>query len=439
MINDTIDAILATEIDAQGPGAAVAIVKDGSLLYCKGYGLANIEWGMPIAPDTVFALASITKPFTATAILLLEAQGKLHLDDLITAYVTDYPTHGYDITITHLLTHTSGIKSYTSLDGFGVYWSKRDISHDELIALFKDHPLDFEPGSQFRYNNSGYLLLGRIIEVVSGMSYEAFVRTQIFQALGMMQSYAMGNESIMPHRACGYVKVQTGYQRASYLNMKLLLAAGDLGSTVEDLVRWDSALREYQLLDQATLERMYTPAQLLNGQRTDYGFGWGIADYYGHRVAQHLGGIDGFSAFIARFLDDATTIIILSNLADLDTEKLTRRISSIVLEISPLTRIPITVDGALLDKASGTYDFYGGHLEIVRDGDKLMFRGPLTSQLLPINESTFYALVDEEVEVRFENDEGQSFQRFTFRTPLYRKPDLKAPVIHASLPDTFYK
>ena len=201
MINDAINAILTTEIDTQGPGAAVAIVKDGSLLYCKGHGLANIEWGMPIAPDTVFALASITKPFTATAILLLEAQGKLRLDDLITVYVPDYPMHGYDITITHLLTHTSGIKSYTSLDGFGEHLSKRDLSHDELIALFKDHPLEFEPGSQFRYNNSGYLLLGRIIEAVSGMSYEAFVRTQIFQPLGMMQSYAMGNESIIPHRA----------------------------------------------------------------------------------------------------------------------------------------------------------------------------------------------------------------------------------------------
>ena len=140
-MNDPIDAILTTDIDAQGPGAAVAIVKDGSLLYCKGHGLANIEWEMPIAPDTVFRLASITKQFTATAILLLEAQGKLHLNDPIIAYLTDYPTHGYDITITHLLTHTSGIKSYTSLEGFGENWSKRDLSHDELIALFKDHPL----------------------------------------------------------------------------------------------------------------------------------------------------------------------------------------------------------------------------------------------------------------------------------------------------------
>jgi CubicO group peptidase (beta-lactamase class C family) len=147
MMNIPIDAILAKEIDAQGPGAAVAIVKDGSLLYCKGHGLANLSWGMPIAPDTVFALASITKQFTATAILLLEAQGKLHLNDLITVYAPDYPMHGYNITITHLLTHTSGIKSYTSLDRFGKHWSKLDLSQDDLIALFKDHSLEFEPGS----------------------------------------------------------------------------------------------------------------------------------------------------------------------------------------------------------------------------------------------------------------------------------------------------
>lgn len=428
-MNDPIDAILTTDIDAQGPGAAVAIVKDGSLLYCKGHGLANIEWEVPIAPDTVFRLASITKQFTATAILLLEAQGKLHLNDPIIAYLTDYPTHGYDITITHLLTHTSGIKSYTSLEGFGENWSKRDLSHDELIALFKDHPLEFEPGSQFRYNNSGYLLLGRIIEAVSGMSYEAFVRTQIFQPLGMLHSYAMNNDSIIPHRASGYVRAQEGYQNAPYLNMMLLQAAGDLGSTVEDLVRWDTALCEYRLLDRATQERMYTPAQLLNGQRTDYGFGWEIANYHGHRVADHLGGIDGFSTFIARFLDDATTIIILSNLADLEIEKLTRRISSLVLDIPPLKRIPITVDGVILDKASGTYDAFGDHIDVVRDGDKLMLRGPLTSQLLAINESTFYALVDEEVEIRFEDDQGQSFQQFTFRTPLFSFKAKRVPQV----------
>jgi CubicO group peptidase (beta-lactamase class C family) len=131
------------------------------------------------------------------------------------------------------------------------------------------------------------------------MSYEAFVQSQIFQPLDMKHSYAMGNESIIPHRANRYVRAQTGYQRAPYLNIKLLLAAGNLGSTIEDLVRWDTALREYRLLDRATLERMYTPAQLLNGKRTDYGFGWGITDYHGHQVAHHLGGIDGFSTFMA--------------------------------------------------------------------------------------------------------------------------------------------
>ena len=179
------------------------------------------------------------------------------------------------------------------------------------------------------------------------MSYEAFVRTQIFQPLGMLHSYAMNNDSIIPHRASGYVRAQEGYQNAPYLNMMLLQAAGDLGSTVEKIL--SVGIQPYANIGcsiEPHKKRMYTPAQLLNGQRTDYGFGWEIANYHGHRVADHLGGIDGFSTFIARFLDDATTIIILSNLADLEIEKLTRRISSLVLDIPPLKRIPITVDGA---------------------------------------------------------------------------------------------
>ena len=205
--------------------------------------------------------------------------------------MADYPTQGYDIFIPHLLNHICGIKSYIFLEGFGENWSKRDLSHDELIALFKDHPLEFEPGSQFRYNNSGYLLLGRIIEAVSGMSYEAFVRTQIFQPLGMLHSYAMNNDSIIPHRASGYVRAQEGYQNAPYLNMMLLQAAGDLGSTVEKIL--SVGIQPYANIGcsiEPHKKRMYTPAQLLNGQRTDYGFGWEIANYHGHRVADHLGG-----------------------------------------------------------------------------------------------------------------------------------------------------
>src|SRR5579863_4863499 len=199
-----IDQIVSQEIDLQGPGVAIAVVKDGKPMHSKGYGVANLEWNCPIRPDTVFRLASITKQFTATAIMLLERQGKLHLDDPVTTYLPDYPTHDRTITITHLLNHISGIKSYTSLDNFMADISKKDVSPSDLLAYFKDLPPEFEPGTRFLYNNSGYHLLGLIIEKIAEMSYEQFIQQHIFQPLDMHHSYYMHNETIIPQRASGY-------------------------------------------------------------------------------------------------------------------------------------------------------------------------------------------------------------------------------------------
>src|SRR5579863_6201097 len=298
-----IDQIIRQEINCQGPGVAIAVVKDGKPVHVEGYGVANLEWDCPIRPDTVFRLASITKQFTATAIMLLERQGKVRLDDSLTTYLPDYPTHDRTITITHLLNHTSGIKSYTSLDNFVKDIMKKDVSHDELLAYVKDLPLEFEPGTRFLYNNSGYHLLGLIIEKVAEMSYEQFIQQYIFQPLDMNHSYFMHNETIIPRRATGYVKKKDGYQQAEYLNMMIPYSAGSLGSTVEDLILWDAALREERLIDMATHERMYTPLQLADGQTEEYGFGVGITTYSGHRLIHHGGGIPGFHTFIARFID----------------------------------------------------------------------------------------------------------------------------------------
>jgi CubicO group peptidase (beta-lactamase class C family) len=184
-----IDQIVRQEIDLQGPGVAIAVVKEGKPVHIEGYGVANLEWDCPIRPDTVFRLASITKQFTATAIMLLEHQGKLRLDDSITIYLPDYPTHDRTITITHLLNHTSGIKSYTSLDIFVTDIAKKDMSPADLLAYFKNLPLEFEPGTRFLYNNSGYHLLGLLIEKLAEMSYEQFIQQFIFQPLGMNHSY----------------------------------------------------------------------------------------------------------------------------------------------------------------------------------------------------------------------------------------------------------
>lgn len=415
-----IDQMIRQEIDLQGPGVAIAVVKDGQPAHVEGYGLANLEWQCPIRPSTVFRLASITKQFTATAILLLERQGKLRIDAPITTYLPDYPTHGRLITLAHLLNHTSGIKSYTSLDSFLPDISKKDLSPEELLAYFKDLPLEFEPGTRFLYNNSGYHLLGLIIEKVAAMSYEQFIQQHIFQPLGMNHSYYMHNSTIIPQRASGYEQTPHGHRQAEYLNMMMVYAAGALGSTVEDLILWDAALREGRILDAAAQERMYTPVQLADGQTEEYGFGFHVTSYQGHRLVGHGGGIPGFHTFLARFIDDQALIVVLANMSAISVEKITRKIAQFLFNIPALTRSPVTLSPALLDKVVGTYNAEDGFpVAIERTEDGLMLRSLIESRLLPINETTYYASEDDEIEVHVADEQHGVFNTLTLQIPMY--------------------
>lgn len=208
---DKINSIVQAHIPPQGPGVAVAIIQYGQVLHSRGYGLANLEWKQPITPDTVFGIGSITKPLTATAILLLEQQGKLSLDDLIQLHLPDYPTHGELITIHHLLTHTSGIPNFVTREGFWQQHAPLHKSFTELTALFQSLPLDFSPGTHYGYSNSAYCLLGKMIENLSGMSYGDFLQTQVFAPMGMTRSYFMNHETILARRAGAYAKTETGY------------------------------------------------------------------------------------------------------------------------------------------------------------------------------------------------------------------------------------
>lgn len=416
-----IDQIIHQEIDLQGPGVALAVVKNGELIHSQGYGLANLEWDCPIQPNTVFQLASITKQFTATAIMLLEQQGKLRLDDSITTYLPDYPTHDRTITITHLLNHTSGIPSYTGLESFVSELARKAMSSEDLPAYFKDLPLEFEPGTRFLYNNSGYHLLGLIIEKVAGMNYEDFIQQSIFQPLDMHHSYYMHNKTVIPHRASGYDQTPQGYQQTEYLNMLIPYAAGSLGSTIEDLVRWDAGLHAGHLLDKAAQERMYTPVRLADGSTEPYGFGFGIHDYKGHRLIHHGGGIFGFHTFISRFVDDKTMIAILANNPGINVEKITRRIADHIFEIPTVTRTPMTLSTTMLDKTVGTYLIEARFpVEIVRNENGLLLSstGLFEYNLLPISHTTYYASQDEEVEVHFSDEQDGTYNTLTLNIPL---------------------
>jgi len=412
-----IDEMVNTLIGEQEPGVAVAVVKSGQLVHGKGYGLANLEWNIPVQPDTVFRLASLTKQFTATAILLLEQQGRLRTDEPLTHFLPNYPTHGHSISVAHLLTHTSGISPYNEVDNFFELYARKRLSYADVLNLIQNLPLEFEPGTRYKYNNSGYYLLGMIIEAVAGRSYENFLQEQVFTPLGMKHSYYLWNEALISQRAGGYIKTEHGYQNAPFLDMTVPYAGGALGSTLNDLVRWDAALDQGHLLNKEILERMHTPAQLRDGRTTEYGFGWGIGDYRGHRVAYHQGEINGFISFLARFLDDAVTVILLSNSNGRDVEILCRRIIRQVLEIPPLNHKITHLELHDLKMMIGTYTLGKLFKCVVQQTENKIILHPFNVELKPIQKTMCCFAHDHEIEVRFSDQEDQTFRTMTIHFP----------------------
>ena len=307
-----IDDLLTASFQPDAPGAAVIVVRDGNVILRKGYGMANLELGVPVEPEMVFRLGSVAKQFTAMAILMLSEEGKLALTDEITEYLPDYPTHGRTITIENLLTHTAGVKDYELLPA-RLAVAHNDLTVEELIALFQDEPLDFAPGEQWSYSNSGYVLLGAIIEKVARMSYADFIQQRIFTPLGMTHSYYDDSTHLIPGHVAGYSPAADGYSNAEHMSLTHAYAAGALASSVDDLARWDAALYTNKLVKQATLHQAFKPYTLKNGESTGYGYGWVIGDYEGHTITEHNGGINGFVAQVMRLPDDEVYVAILTN------------------------------------------------------------------------------------------------------------------------------
>ncbi len=367
------DKLLTETYPAGEPGAAVLVVKDGKTVLRKGYGLANVELGVPIQPDMVFEIGSVTKQFTAAAILMLAERGLLSVDDEITRHLPGYPTHGRKITIHHLLTHTSGIPSYTGLPE----WMGRvreDLKVEQLIAMFKDKPLEFAPGERWAYNNSAYVLLGAIIEKASGKTYEDFVEQEVFQPLGMTRSSYGHNTELVPGRVEGYDKGKDGYQRARYLSMTQPYAAGSLLSTVDDLARWSDALWSGKVVKPESLKRMLTPAKLGSGRSTRYAYGLGVGEYAGRTIVEHGGGIFGFVSDTLRVPDEGIFVAILSNNTDSDPqpEILAFRIAAKALGEPIESRQTLKLDPKALDEYVGVYRFSERMTRTIsRDGDRL--------------------------------------------------------------------
>ena len=354
---DTYSDYLNAAYPADGPGATAIVVKDDEVLFLGARGMADLELGVPLNPDHVFRLGSITKQFTATSIMLLEQKGKLTVDDLITKHLPGYPTNGYEITIEHLLTHTSGIFSYTSIPGYMMGNEIRaDLSTEELVDVFDDLEMDFGPGERWSYNNSGYVLLGAIIEKVSGQSYADFVEENIFEPLGMNNSH-YGGSQLVPGRASGYQAIEDGYTNAPFLSMTQPYAAGSLLSTVGDLARWNAGLFGGELLTAESVARMTTEFTLNNGEGTGYGYGFSVREINGAHVIDHGGGIHGFSTYALWMPEAGIYVAVLCNNPDNQTgpNYVVRQLAAEAAGNPLPTHTAIDLDGETLDEYVGVY------------------------------------------------------------------------------------
>jgi CubicO group peptidase (beta-lactamase class C family) len=287
---------------------AVLVSRGSTILVNKGYGSANLEWQMPNSPATRFRVASLTKQFTAAAIMLLEQRGMLRIEDPVSKYLPDAPAAWRSITVFNLLTHTSGIPDLTTFPDFAERVTQR-TTPEQLVGSFRDKPLDFPPGTDFRYSNSGYILLGYILEKVSGQSYADFIQKNIFVPLGMKSSGYDSNAAIVPMRAQGYAQRAGGVAIADYLDMTVPFSAGGLYSTTRDLLRWEHGLFDGQLLSPSSLARMTTPF------KKDYAFGIAVdTDTNGNKVVWHGGAIDGFTVFMAYVPAEKFAVVVLANI-----------------------------------------------------------------------------------------------------------------------------
>jgi len=309
-----IDELIKKYYDYGQFNGSILVAEKGKVVYEKGLGLANMEWSIPNQPDTKFRIGSITKQFTATLILQLVEEGKLKLDGKITDYLTDYRKDTGDrVTIHHLLNHTSGIPSYTSRPDFRTAIMRNPYKVEDFVKQLTSGDLEFEPGSKFVYNNSGYVLLGAIIEKVTGKSYETVLTERILKPLGMTNSGYDSTSPLMPKRASGYQKRPSGYVNAPYLDMSLPYAAGSIYSTVEDLYKWDQALHEGKILSAESRKLMFTPGL------SNYGYGIRITDEtigkseLKTKIIAHGGGINGFNSLLTRAVDKGQSVVILDN------------------------------------------------------------------------------------------------------------------------------
>src|SRR5215217_7140689 len=450
-------------------GAAL-VAENGKVVYKGAFGMANMEWNIPNTPDTKFRLGSITKQFTATVILQLAEQGKIKLDGKLSDYLPEYRKDvGNKVTIHHLLTHTSGIPSYTSQPGFLENVSRNPYQVDEFVKKYASGDLEFEPGAKFSYNNSGYFLLGAIIERVTGKPYEQVVKENIFDPAGMKNSGYDRYDTIIPKRASGYSNTRDGYRNAPYLDMSIPYAAGSLYSTVEDMYLWDQALYTDKVLSAPSMALMYKPFL------QNYAYGWVVTNAsfkQNHQpvpVITHGGGINGFTTTIVRFPKEKNLIVMLDNTGSGYLDRLSDSIAKIVYNQpyeSPKISIESVLDKTIVEKGidaaiaqyrdlktkqAATYDFT--EAELNRLGYQLLRNGrpkeaieifKLNVEAYPQGFNTYDSLAEAYMAINERELAIQNYKKVlelnpnsTNATEILKRLDKAPVVVDAKLFDTY--
>jgi CubicO group peptidase (beta-lactamase class C family) len=315
------------------PGLALLVSRGGNVVRAEGFGLANAELQVPVKTETVFQSGSMGKQFTATAVMMLVEEGKISLDDPLTKYFPNAPSSWKEVTVRELLSHTAGFTDYPEKFDF-----RKDWTEDEELKMVEGIPLAYAPGTKWAYSNLGYLTLGILIHRVTGKFYGDFLQERIFKPLGMETTRIISEEDIVPNRAAGYRLVKGELKNQEWVAPMINTTAdGSLYFSILDLAKWDAALYDEKLLKRSSLQAMWTPAKLKNGQpnKDGYGFGWFIENRHGHHVVSHDGAWQGFETTIARYMDDRLTVVILTNLAGAKPGDIAAHVADLYFTESP--------------------------------------------------------------------------------------------------------
>jgi CubicO group peptidase (beta-lactamase class C family) len=404
---------LAGEIDRiardaleRGPvaGISIAVARGGRIVHAAGYGFSDLENRLPATPETVYRVGSISKQFTAAAVMRLAEEGRIHLDDPLTNYLPDYAA-AEDVTIESLLNHTSGIRNYTTMQS---WWEKMttELTPELLVAVFRDEPFDFPPGTSFSYSNSGYAVLGLIVERVSGAPFGGYLQEHVISPLGLGSTSYCDDEALIPDRSRGYKVVGGRFLNADYVSMSQAYAAGAVCSSATDLVRWFHALSTGDVLSSESYERMTRPGALRDGTRIEYGYGLAVSYLDGRRRINHVGGTLGYSSQIAHYPDDDVTIVVLTNTESSNAASLESAIARAVLDLGEATSKDILLEPSELARYAGKYDIGLTTVKVSAKEGRLHIGVQVPGlareyRLLYQGEGVFRAEADDEVSVQF--------------------------------------